>query len=225
MQLIRMLMNIAFFIILKICDLIIAILKLFIGEEKDDGEDALAKVMSQLNGIYLRNLLVPISDNMKTEIDGVFIAPSGVFVIEDKLYNGTIHGNEEKKDWTQEYYDGSQKELYNPIMQNRGHVQAIYEQIKDLPVTNPLYTIYSLITFSNRTTIDIVGTYDDYTICKHKKVKKMIENHHKNIVSAGRELLSEDDIAIIAKQLKQWQNYTEEDMLIHIEKVNERKRA
>lgn len=225
MQLIRMLMNIAFFIILKICDLIIAILKLFIGEEKNDGEDALAKVMSQLNGIYLRNLLVPISDNMKTEIDGVFIAPSGVFVIEDKLYNGIIHGKEEEKDWTQEYYDGSKKELYNPIMQNRGHVQAIYEQIKDLPVTNPLYTIYSLITFSNRTTIDIVGTYDDYTICKHKKVKKMIENHHKNIVSAGRELLSEDDIAIIAKQLKQWQNYTEEDMLIHIEKVNERKRA
>lgn len=77
----------------------------------------------------LVNLLLPLKNGHKTEIDCVLISRKGIFCIETKNWVGHISGNDEDEFWHQEYDDPymSDRDHKNPVKQNEGHC-AILER-------------------------------------------------------------------------------------------------
>ena len=117
---------------------------------------------------FLFNIYIPKGEHETTEIDVLMIHPAGLFVFESKNYSGWIFGNENQKPWYQTLPRGrgrSHKEkFYNPIMQNRTHIQHLKALLGDhLPM-------HSVITFSERCTLKKVELYskDIYVINRHQ---------------------------------------------------------
>jgi len=75
----------------------------------------------------------------KSQIDHIIVSKFGVFVIETKNYKGWIMGTEHAHYWTQVIYNCKNR-LYNPILQNYGHIKALkgtlsnYPYIKYIPI-------------------------------------------------------------------------------------------
>lgn len=68
-----------------------------------------------------------------SQIDIVVATPQGLLAIEVKDYSGWLFGNEKQRYWTQVLNYGNEKyRFYNPLMQNRGHINALREQSKQL---------------------------------------------------------------------------------------------
>ncbi|WP_054956791.1 nuclease-related domain-containing protein [Paenibacillus dakarensis] len=76
---------------------------------------------------YLSDLLVsnPKSRSGYSQIDHLVISPYGLFVIETKNYNGEIKGGRSDKQWSV----SNRFKMYNPFMQNYGHIKAIERHI------------------------------------------------------------------------------------------------
>lgn len=77
-----------------------------------------------------------------SQIDHVVITPQGLFVIETKNYTGEIKGTRESKSWTV----SNRFKMYNPFMQNYGHIQAI----KSLLPNYQKSRFISLVSFTMR---------------------------------------------------------------------------
>jgi hypothetical protein len=94
-------------------------LKGFIGERKT------RKALEALpeDHIVLHDLLLQNGDKT-SQIDHVVISPQGIFIIETKAYDGWIFGSEKAEYWTQVMGKKKQR-FYNPVRQNRSHVQAL----------------------------------------------------------------------------------------------------
>lgn len=111
---------------------------------------------TNLGGKFLFNTYLPMENNKTTEIDLILLYPFGIFVIESKNYSGWIFGNEKDKYWTQVLSTGKgkseKKQFYNPIAQNKGHIQQLRKYI---PEKIP---IYSMIVFSERCELKNITT-------------------------------------------------------------------
>lgn len=90
------------------------------------------EVFSYLNGNSvkgyhkaLKNLYVPVSDGMFTEIDCILVHVSGIYVIECKNYDGLVSGTTVQKQWNVSYNSGRTTVMYNPVRQNKGHILAL----------------------------------------------------------------------------------------------------
>ncbi len=79
----------------------------------------------------VHNDLYLIKNGKTTQIDHLVISIYGIFVIETKNYKGWIFGKEKSKYWTQTLYQKKFK-LFNPIIQNWGHVNFIKSLNPDL---------------------------------------------------------------------------------------------
>ncbi len=122
--------------------------------------------LEEQGGKFLFNVYIP-TPNGTTEIDLLMICRRGIFVFESKNYSGWIFGKESQQKWTQTLPQGrgSHKEhFYNPILQNKGHLQALQNYIgAEIP-------LWSIIVFSERCTlknvqvtspnISVVNRYD-----------------------------------------------------------------
>lgn len=71
----------------------------------------------------LNNVTIP-TPKGSSQIDHLVVSVYGIFVIETKNYNGWIYGGEHAEYWTQNIC-GNKYQLYNPILQNAGHVRAL----------------------------------------------------------------------------------------------------
>ena len=116
---------IAVFLLIVLC-----ILAAAFGQNKGQvGETQIYKVLERLEGqkAIISNCYLPMKDSGTTEVDLVLIHESGIYVIESKNYSGWIFGSENQKYWTQSLPSrGGRTEkhqFYNPIWQNRTHVQ------------------------------------------------------------------------------------------------------
>ena len=92
----------------------------------------------------LNNVTIP-TPKGSSQIDHVVVSVYGIFVIETKNYNGWIYGGENSEYWTQNIY-GNKYQLYNPILQNAGHVRALRRVLKDY---EPL-PIMPIVAFSGK---------------------------------------------------------------------------
>lgn len=106
--------------------------KLRLGE--GGGEIHVHTLLSHLGDEYkiLDNVVLLSDSGNTTQIDHVVVSKFGVFVIETKDYSGKIYGSEKSQYWTQ-YVGNEQHKMYNPIMQNNGHVRALKLAFNDLP--------------------------------------------------------------------------------------------
>lgn len=85
-----------------------------------------------------------------SEIDVILLLPCGLFVLEYKNYSGSVYGKDDFQNWL--YYLGKQKyEFYNPILQNKGHLNAIKSLF---PYISEQYII-PIVVFSNRCELHI----------------------------------------------------------------------
>ena len=98
----------------------------------------------------LKNIYLPIQGKT-TEIDLLMIHEKGIFVFESKNYSGWIFGDAEQLYWTQTLPNGEKHKFYNPIRQNRTHINALAECL-DKPVS----AFYSYIVFSQRCSLKSV---------------------------------------------------------------------
>lgn len=98
------------------------------------------------NGIFkiLMNLDVPVDINTEktTEIDLIMIHETGLYVFECKHYKGTIYGNSDDEYWTQFFKTQSNEKFYNPLKQNKYHINALRKHFPEIP-------IYSCVIFTN----------------------------------------------------------------------------
>jgi hypothetical protein len=78
----------------------------------------------------LANLYVPKADGSMTEIDLVMICEYGLFVFESKNYSGWIFRKEREKEWTQTFGKGKKYKFFNPIWQNKAHINALKNTLK-----------------------------------------------------------------------------------------------
>ena len=92
----------------------------------------------------LANLLLPLGNGCKTEIDCVLISHKGIFCIETKNWVGHISGNDEDEYWHQAYDDPymSDRDHRNPIKQNEGHCAALKKLFYDN------YEVYNIVIFA-----------------------------------------------------------------------------
>lgn len=141
-----------------------------------NGEYHLYRCLSYFESIgcrFLFNLYVPISNDKTSEVDIILFHPKGLFVIESKNYSGWIYGNEYNKQWTQtlpiNYGESNKARFYNPIMQNAAHIRAIRKHIDD---TIP---IYSVIAFSDDSTLKNVTVKSDVIVTYYSKIQKEIQ--------------------------------------------------
>ncbi|MHA2854251.1 nuclease-related domain-containing protein [Paenibacillus lautus] len=93
---------------------------------------------------YVSDLMVTNSKSRTgySQIDHVVITPQGLFVIETKNYTGEIKGTRENKSWTV----SNRFKMYNPFMQNYGHIQAIKSLLPDYQKSR----FISLVSFTMR---------------------------------------------------------------------------
>lgn len=99
-----------------------------------------------MNDIYIR------SCGKESQIDHVLIGKAGIFVIETKNYQGTITGDENDEEWTQEL--DREYTFYNPVRQNRGHIRALKNLLDGIC---PDYCYHSIVVFPSSTCL-CVGT-------------------------------------------------------------------
>ena len=88
----------------------------------------------------LHNVTLPTPDGT-TQIDHIFAARFGIFVLETKNIRGWIFGAENQARWTQRIYKQSFT-FQNPLRQNYKHVKAV-EAVLGVPAD----TVHSVVTF------------------------------------------------------------------------------
>ena len=150
--------------------LIASIVALLIGISKlpskgKAGELHVAKILSKLppeKYKVINDLLINKKDHT-SQIDHIVVSKHGIFVIETKNYTGWICGSEDSEYWTQNIY-GSKHNMWNPLLQNKGHIRALAKILKDIQFDS----FISIITFSRDAELKIKTTkhviYWDQTI-------------------------------------------------------------
>lgn len=99
-----------------------------------------------------RNVYIPINSRY-TEIDMIGITKLGVFVIENKNYSGKIIGDINDKYWKVMYSKFNSYRLYNPVLQNLLHKEAVESYLinngfSSVPIFRP-------VIFNDKGIIDI----------------------------------------------------------------------
>lgn len=87
----------------------------------------------------LTNVLLPLKNGFKTEIDCVLISRKGIFCIETKNWVGHIHGNDEDDYWVQKYDDlnMTDRRHENPVKQNERHCATLKRRLNNkYPIDN-----------------------------------------------------------------------------------------
>lgn len=119
------------------------------------GEYLIYKALETLDGPrkFLFNLYLPTRNGGTTELDVVLLHESGIYVFESKNYSGWIFGSEQQQYWTQTLparRRQSQKHpFYNPILQNDGHINGLYQMLRHVQLLSGPPPYYSYIVFGN----------------------------------------------------------------------------
>lgn len=122
---------------------------------------------------YLRRL-----SGTYAQVDLVVATRVGLLVFEIKDYSGWIYGEYWQRHWTHVLAHGREKyQFYNPIMQNRGHIRAIRENLRH----NPGIPIWSIIVFYGDcefrdVTVDSDNDFVIYPEDLKRTVKKLLSS-------------------------------------------------
>ena len=156
----------------------------------------------------MTNLYIPTEDGT-TEIDVLYIAPSGIYVIESKNYSGWIFGDEKARNWTAVIYKTKNKFL-NPIWQNKKHIKYLSKVLVDVQ-------LQSLIVFSERCEFKKVNVEEGLVI-KRGKLRKLILKESEKVI------FSDQEIDEFYNKLQGYSNKSEEEKKLHIEQARKLKR-
>lgn len=169
----------------------------------------------------LVDLILPNGRGGTTQVDLVLIHSTGITVIESKNYNGTVIGTVDKKQWTIIYPNGSEYIMYNPIMQNAGHMRAVLEAVYGTQTPGRYVFCRSLVVFGRDTRLANGDIYD--TVSGFRTLMSNVNVFEKGIKDLNNKTpcFNRKQIIDIYNKLKKYirnDNKTKQD---HIAYVNE----
>lgn len=135
------------------------------GNRGNYGEYLTAYAVKNIPGyckIY-KNIYIP-NKGKTSEIDILLIHEKGIFSFESKNYSGWIFGKESDVQWTQTLPGGHKTKFYNPIFQNKTHINVLKEYLHIY--CNEIF--YSYIIFSNKCSLMDVPESTDRTKIMHR---------------------------------------------------------
>ena len=99
------------------------------------GEETITSLLqtfaNKYGGYVIDDVIIPSGWDSTAQIDAIYVSPKCIFVVEVKDYSGQLYGNDFQKEWTQVLAYGNVKnKMYNPIMQNKTHVDALSRIVK-----------------------------------------------------------------------------------------------
>ena len=143
------------------------------------------------------------------EVDGLLIAPTGIFVIEAKTYRGEIEGRADDAEWTQ-ILGRTWRKFQNPLKQNYGHRKDV-ERIVGEQLRGEVVPVVAFSGEAKFRGARPAGVMDFGDVAAYVKARK------------PRRRLTEGDIAE-AKQAVEAAiaAVTKEDRRRHVERLKER---
>lgn len=160
------------------------------------------------NGNILHNLYIPYSNGKTSQIDILFINKKGIFVIESKNYSGWIFGSESDMYWT--VCDRSKKwKMYNPILQNNGHINTINYHLRGIPC-------FSVVIFSERCELKKINLYSNTYVFKRNRTFFNMSNAIKNFP----DVMNENQVIYVTDYLRQFCDADEIIKNSHIDDIN-----
>ena len=130
------------------------------------GESYIKSILEKLESssyTVFNDVYVP-TKNGTTQVDHIVTSPYGIFVIETKHYNGWIFGSENQRYWTQVIYKRKEK-LFNPIWQNKGHIQALSDYLN---VDKTVF--HSIVVFSGQSTFKFKESFQQAEVIHFKRL-------------------------------------------------------
>lgn len=142
----------------------------------NEGERRVARLLSNLPKEQYKvvNDLMVLYNGHTVQIDHVVVSQYGIFVIETKNYHGSIYGGYDSEYWTQGL-GGRSYRFYNPIFQNKGHVDALRNMLG-----LEEYLFVSIIAFSEN--VEFKFQMTDRVIYMHQ-VNAMIQSFREPLLS------------------------------------------
>ncbi|NEU62798.1 nuclease-related domain-containing protein [Paenibacillus sp. ALJ109b] len=185
-------------------------------------EPSTAQQLHALPGEYkvLNDLLVANTKSRSgySSIDHVVIGPRGIFVIETRnLTTGEIRGGRREANWT---VSSSRIKMYNPLMQHRGHVEAIQAHLGDYKRVR----LVSMVTFTNRCRISVDPAVryvnsDELIIYDHELVETILRKTERLETEVPETLYKEQDIQAIYNMLSAVNSTDPQIRADHMEKA------
>lgn len=182
-----------------------------------EGEKTIFSELQKLPGkkkIYM-NSYIPKANGGTSEIDIIMVSEYGVFVIESKNYGGVIKGNSVNQKWVQTFNNKSQFKFYNPILQNKAHIDAL-DNYLDLNIPN-LY--HSYVVFGDRCELSLQRVPSKHNVMKVDELVDNITSYMKK----NRKMLTKSQIVNIDNNLRTTVNVELKVKEKHIEAIKKNK--
>ena len=131
------------------------------------------RLLLKQNEYLLSNIVIPLENETFCEIDCILVSNKGIFCIETKSWRGIISGGNKDNYWVQTYSKRSvtKNKMYNPVMQNQNHCNAIEEKL------NYKYPVDNIVIFTNQTDFRCIQSKSVFTIDDFKKCYSYLENN------------------------------------------------
>ena len=161
----------------------------------DSGENKVKLMLDSFNNpdYNIHNIMLLDKNGDTHQIDLISITSAGVFVIEVKNVCGyKIYGEPDQTYWKYDWVKNKELihcELYNPIMQNKTHVEKIHKILSDFNAP-----IFSLIVFPNKNQIIHQWDFDEPVINSIIDMKNYILKFPQNKISEEQKLLIKNKI-------------------------------
>ena len=122
---------------------------------------------------YLRNLLIPLDEQRKAEIDGVLISRKGIFCIETKNWKGRINGFEKDDMWYQTKC-GRARQIKNPVFQNTYHCNAIEKALHFDYEINNCVILYSTLDLTHIVSNNVfnIESFKSYYLLRKRTISR-----------------------------------------------------
>ena len=147
--------------------------------------DMLLDLQAKYGGYVINNVILPIGKT-SSQIDHIYFSKRGIFVVETKNYSGRIYGKDNSEYWTQTLIGRHRvvkNKLYNPIMQNARHIQAVKRLIGNRD------DVFSLVIFA-KGNISYIESENVYSV-----------NSGRNYILKFPELLTDDKIQELYRKI------------------------
>lgn len=179
------------------------------------------RLASALLGIkdttLFHNLVLPINGET-TEIDLIVLGRKALYCFECKAYSGKIYGRVESTYWS-EYLNGQQYKFYNPVFQNRKHVDALQCMLGE-----QLVPVLSVVVFDDTadiSRIDTTGLKPTETICSLRNLYDVL----RRLLSTRIYILTEEQYADVAASLARYKISSYDEMEKHVERLQEKHKS
>lgn len=177
------------------------------GEEMEDWVARELLVRLPVYYIIFGDLIIPSisKDIPSTQIDHIIVSQYGIFCLETKSHQGSIYGNYRSTHWKQ-YLGRGRFDFYNPIKQNKHHVQSL-EYLLRARLKAP---IHSYIVFPSALHVTVGGRRTDMTL--GATIDKILRHR--------RMVYTPEDVTAIAKGLALVTEYSSPELkAVHVKSV------